>query len=643
MRRHIRSHRQSKGLLSSLNPRQRRAVMALIEGNVLVVAGAGSGKTRVIVVSMATLVGDHGVRPESILLLTFTVRAAREMIRRASRLLKGYKCRVTGGTFHSFAARVLRKYGRHIELTPKFTIIDPADTRSILGSIRKDLITDDTEVRYPLPSTIASVLSKAINLGVPLKEVLLEGYPELLPRLKWLRRVQREYRRYKDRRDLLDFDDLLLELIRLLDSVPWVRRKLQRQFRYILADEYQDTNHLQESTVRLLSTEECHVMAVGDDSQAVYGWRGADHENLFRFRRHFPDARLVKLTRNYRSTQSILDVANAIQRQMERKFFKKLDSHQGDGPRPVLYEARDNLDEAEHVLELIEHHKARGRKLSELAVLYRANADPASLEIELAQANIPYVKYGGIRFLEAAHIKDLLCHLRVLVNGADEIAAMRVLGLCEGVGTAISKRIWEGRRGVPLHERIEAYLASCRGKSRRALGILGKLIERLANRGKKVPPAELLEEVIRYYKATPKIERDWNAERQHSLEQLVKISKRYRTAHSMLQELTIEPPDRKRQGDEEAADEDRVVLSTIHSAKGTEHDFVVILQAFDGSIPKTRIRSGNIDLDEELRLLYVGVTRAKRRLHVTWPEREPLSRFIEALPVEDLFTCTRFQ
>ena len=643
--------------LRGLNPAQREAATAL-EGPVLVIAGAGTGKTRTLVHRLVRLV-EVGVQPESILLLTFTRRAAEEMIGRAMQMIGAAQGRVAGGTFHSFGNLLLRRYGRAVGLDGRFTVLDQADTFEILSNLRADLGLGERGRGFPRRETIAAILSKAVNHQVTVREILTREYPHLSGDEKHLATIGQRYRTYKDQRQLVDFDDLLCLLIRLLRDSTEVRRHVHERYRYVMVDEYQDTNALQAEITRLLAGAQRNLMVVGDDAQSIYAFRGACFRNLFDFHREFKDARLVTLEQNYRSTQPVLHVANALMQQMSQSFRKRLRTERAAGEKPLLVEATDEQEQAAWVAAEIGRLKAAGTPLAEIAVLFRASYHAFPLELELGRLKIPYVKYGGFRFMEAAHIKDVLAPLRVVANPGDDLSLGRALLLCEGIGRAGARKIQAAVAGRPDVTQLAMALhgQGGRGKAKASLQPLARLLEALA--AARASPPACIRLAVEYYLPILKERFDDWPKRQRDLEQLAAICQRYQSLEPLLTDLAIDPPSTSTTGEalvvpggapaggraRRGVHGDQLVLSTMHSAKGLEWRVVFVIQALDGCIPMISDFFGeepdSDKLDEELRLLYVAVTRAKDRLLLVWPRATarghgfgwaPESRFLEAVP-----------
>jgi DNA helicase-2/ATP-dependent DNA helicase PcrA len=629
-----------------LNSAQQRAA-EILEGPLLVIAGAGTGKTHTLVHRLVRLV-EGGVPAESIVLLTFTRRAAFEMIQRAAAIL-GRDEPVSGGTFHSFANLVLRRYGSSIGLSPRFTILDQADTFEILGALRSELKEATFGSRLPRRETIAGILSKAVNKQSAVADVVAEDYPQFFEHISHLEIIAARYEAYKRERNFVDFDNLLVLLIRLLEESPEASARVRELHRYVMVDEYQDTNLLQARITHLLAGEAKNVMVVGDDAQSIYAFRGACHRNLFDFKASFDEAPIVTLSENYRSTQGILDLANGLMSQMSEAFRKNLTTVRGKGARPLLVEASDELEQARFVASEVVRLSSGGVPLSEVAVLFRASRHAFALEVELARLGIPYVKYGGFRFLESAHIKDVLAHLRLVVFPGDDLSLGRVLTMRAGIGKSAARAIGQHLVGKPLIPGLRSFRA--RAKVRASLDSLVELLEELESlRGE---PSRCLEKAIEAYAPLLELRFDDWPRRKRDLEELVGLSRRYRSLSSMLTDLALEPPTASRRENLAAgpAKRDELVLSTVHSAKGLEWKVVFVIQLQDGSIPMVSPFGPDPEdgsLDEELRLLYVAVTRAKDELCLVWPRETARgaygssmpSRFLAALP-EELFEHCR--
>ncbi|MDY7037917.1 MAG: ATP-dependent helicase, partial [Thermodesulfobacteriota bacterium] len=422
-----------------LNPEQLKAVMTL-DGPVLVIAGAGSGKTRTLVYRVSRLV-ETGVPPEKILLLTFTRKAAGEMLERAAGLTDERCKYVSGGTFHSLAYRVLRSHADILGFDNTFTILDRADMEEVVQSLVREIQKDKGSVRFPRRTTLANILSKTANLQQSIETVMGEEYAQFIEYIPQVSSLYQLYGGYKKNNQLMDYDDLILFLRKLLAENEPIRRELNDQYHYILVDEYQDTNAIQADIVKWLAFNHRNIMVVGDDSQSIYSFRGADYKNMFDFPVLFPDAQIIKLEENYRSTQPILSLTNAIMHQARNKYTKCLYTKRSDGEIPKVIDARTEPEQAMFICQSVKDQIDQGRSLKDMAILFRSAYHSFELEVELARQGIPYVKYGGFKFMESAHIKDLLAHLRVVVNKDDTISWGRILRLIKNIGQRKSQAI----------------------------------------------------------------------------------------------------------------------------------------------------------------------------------------------------------
>ena len=599
-----------------LNPSQYEAAVTH-KGPLLVLAGAGSGKTRTLVFRVARMV-EEGIDPASILLLTFTRRAAEEMLQRVEALL-GSRCdRVTGGTFHSFANTILRRYAQLLGFANAFTILDRSDSEDVINLIRSRMGLDKKERRFPRKQTILEILSLAANKTCGVAAVLDEQFPHLFDELDELGQIADYYRDYKRERSLLDYDDLLSYLRELLRGHPELAERLSRTFHYIMVDEYQDTNRLQADIVRLLAHSHDNVMAVGDDAQSIYSFRGATVRNIFEFPDLFPGTKVIKLEENYRSTQPILDLSNEIILQAKESYTKNLFTRREAGIRPVLVEADSERYQSRFVgQKILELHES-GVPLPEIAVLFRSSFHSFDLEIELGRRNLQFVKRGGFKFIETTHIKDVLAHLRIIANPQDAVSWYRVLLLLDGVGAKSSERILAHVLDAPdPFQGLAGYRG--RGAVNTALKSLAEALQQARDEGLK--PAEQLEVIVRYYGPILKHRhRDDYPKRQKDLEHFTIITERYRSLDRMLSDMALEPPtssvDNVLATDGE--DEGLLTLSTIHSAKGLEWNSVFIIWAVEGRFPSLYNKDDD-ELEEERRLMYVAATRAKENLFITYP------------------------
>jgi DNA helicase-2/ATP-dependent DNA helicase PcrA len=605
---------------SLLNPAQLEAVMH-DEGPALVVAGAGSGKTRTLVYRVARLI-ESGVAPQAILMLTFTRRAAQEMLSRVERLVGERSRSVTGGTFHSFANGVLRRNGKAMGLPGNFTILDRGDMEDLINLLRGQMGLASRERRFPNKSTLAEVISMARNKARSLEQELEADFPHLLDHSADIALLAENYARYKRARALLDYDDLLHLLAELLKDDPAVRRRVSDFFRYILVDEYQDTNPIQAELVSLLAATHQNVMAVGDDGQSIYSFRGADFRNILEFPQRFRGARIIKLEENYRSLQGILNLANEVLASAAHKYSKTLFTRRSGEFRPLLVRAQDEHMQSRFVAQRILELREEGVELNEIAVLFRSSFHSFDLELELQRRDIPFVKRGGFKFVETAHVKDVMAHLRVAANPADAVSWLRALTLIHGVGSRKGQRLVEAlARADDPEQSLRNKATEVAGKHPTAAQELVKLGALMGSLRRNLePPANQVGAVIDYYlplmrDAYP----DDYPRRERDLEHFQQIAQRYRSLQAMLADMALEPPSDSIGGVLAADSETEcLTLSTIHSAKGLEWKVVFLIWAADGRFPPPQ--SMHVDeLEEERRLTYVAITRARDELYIVYP------------------------
>ena len=627
------------GFDNILNAAQLRAVTT-IDGPVLVIAGAGSGKTRVIEYRVLNLIRNK-VSPNSILLLTFTRKAAREMLSRASK--HDPQCKnVEGGTFHSFAYKILKRYAKSIGFPDAFIVLDESDAEEAVHRCAAKMGFYERKKRFPRKDTLKAIISMSINKNAAIGEVLKKEYPHFIEYLSDIENLRREYTAYKVDKNYLDYDDMLLYLKILLENSD-IRERLSQRYGYVMIDEYQDTNIVQGDIAYLLAEKNRNIMVVGDDAQSIYGFRGASHENIMEFPKKFPGCEVIKLEENYRSSQSILDVANAVLENMKNKYAKCLVSaNKQTGEKPQLLFFKDAYEEAEWVADLIKQNLDEGVSLGQQCVLFRSMFLSIPLQSELSKRNIPYDTYGGIKFYETAHVKDVLAYLKVLVNPKDELAWNRILMLIERIGPKTAGMITDEATGCPsfreLLERIFPKYAKGYSYSE-GLGNLGKALRAVSD--EKINAGERYEVVLEYYIPLMKNNYDdWHL-RVNDLEALRQIAMRYESLEDLLEDFAVEPPERGVWGVEpETKEEEKpLVLSTIHSAKGLEWDSVVIMGLMDGVLPVTFALDNEEEIEEEQRLFYVALTRAKRKCFLTLHHEgirggisqfNKISRFVDA-------------
>ncbi len=593
-----------------LNDAQLRAVQK-IDGPVLVIAGAGSGKTRVIEYRVLNLI-ENGIAPETILLLTFTRRAAGEMLARAAKH-NALCARTDGGTFHSFAYKILKYYGERIDIPRNFSVIDRGDAENAMqkcalsfGFVSQSGIrSKELSKKFPKKDTLLSIVSASINKELPLEEIILDEYPHFLELTPKIEAVKDAFQKYKKERGYLDYDDLLVYLKKILQD-DLVREKLGQKYQYVMVDEYQDTNLLQGEIVYLLTARHKNIMIVGDDAQSIYGFRGARHENIMQFPDRFENCEIIKLEENYRSTQAILDMANVVLQNMEVRFEKKLRAatRQSAGEKPQFSYFENPYEEAEWIADKMEELKSDGIKFREQAALFRAAYVSIPLQAELTRRNISFDVFGGLKFYEMAHIRDVLAHLRVLENFRDELAWVRVLTLIEGVGEKTAEKMIAEIKHCDKWEQIIQILKMEASELSEVLNVKSKT--------KKV--SDILESVLNYYKPIFREKFDDSRTRANDFEVIKQMSERYDSLEQMLADFVLEP---KVGLANEKKNEDRLTLSTIHSAKGLEWGVVYLIGVIDGVLPSNMALDNDDEIEEEHRLFYVAVTRARRHLFLS--------------------------
>ncbi|SHO44372.1 ATP-dependent helicase [Desulfopila aestuarii] len=598
--------------LDDLNEAQYQAVTT-IDGPVLVIAGAGSGKTRTLVYRVAHLI-ENGVAPESILLLTFTRKASQEMLWRAGRLLNESCSRVTGGTFHSVANLLLRRYGGHIGYGSSFTIIDRADAEGIVNLLKSSLGFTGKNKQFPSKRVILNMISGSINKSLKLEDLVTEQYAHLTDHLDDIVKLEQHYQTFKYDHGLMDYDDLLVNWKRLLEEAPDVRETISRRFSHIMVDEYQDTNLIQADIVRLCAHTHNNVMVVGDDSQSIYAFRGADFYNIMRFPKVFPDCRIVKLEENYRSCQPILSLTNDIINNATEKYTKTLFTRIAGDLKPRVCGVRDERDEARFVVRKINELRRSGTPLEEIAVLFRSGFHSYKLEMELNTEGLDFEKRGGLKLTESAHMKDVLAFLRLLVNPQDNLSWNRIFLQLDKVGPKTAQKITAAiATAANPFEALRKYPAG--GSSKQGIAKLSQLFIDLHDSGQS--PSGLYEIVMGYYEPIfQHLYADDFPKRQKDLDQLKSIMAGYSELQSFIDDTALDPPDDSTvEGDSGG---EKVILSTIHSAKGLEFDAVFVIGLADGRFPHGSAAQGE-QWEEERRLLYVAATRARQHLYLTYP------------------------
>ena len=617
--------------LDTLNPQQRRAVehgvgpTATIGPPLLVIAGAGSGKTNTLAHRVAHLI-VRGADPRRILLMTFSRRAASEMTRRVERIAR----RVLGdnagvmtdalswaGTFHGIGARLLREYSERIGLDPAFTIHDREDSADLVNLVRHDLGFSRTESRFPTKGTCLAIYSRCVNAETPIEQVLGQFFPWCSGWAAELKQLFAAYVEAKQEQNVLDYDDLLLYWAQMV-SDPAIAEEIGGRFDHVMVDEYQDTNRLQSSILLALKPAGHGLTVVGDDAQSIYSFRAATVRNILDFPDQFsPKAEVVTLDRNYRSTQPVLSAANGVIGLAKERFTKNLWTDKTSTRKPQIVAVRDEGDQARYIVERVLENREEGARLKDQAVLFRTSSHSGPLEIELTRRNIPFVKFGGLKFLDAAHVKDMLALLRFVENPRDRVAGFRILHLLPGVGPASAQRVLDR-----MAESADPVTALCNLPSPpRAGEDWQAFVRAIEDLRYSEWPVDIERARLWYEPHLDRIHEDAEV-RRADLIQLEQIASGYPSRERFLTELTLDPPDATSdQAGVPLLDEDYLILSTIHSAKGQEWKSVFVLNVVDGCMPSDLGAGTSAELEEERRLLYVAMTRAKDDLHLMVPQR----------------------
>jgi DNA helicase II / ATP-dependent DNA helicase PcrA len=604
---------------AELNPEQ-LGVATAPGGPMLVIAGAGSGKTRALTYRLAWLVAQ-GVDPGRILLVTFTNRAAREMLSRVGLLIKRETADMWGGTFHHIANRILRKYGQRIGVQPDFTILDREDARDLIASCVAETGVDTRERRFPQKAVLAAISSFMQNTLEPLDRVLVRRYPMFIKERDGIEKVLMTYISRKRAGQMLDYDDLLAGWLELLTYHQDIREQLQGSFDHILVDEYQDTNAVQAAIVDMMAAGHRNVCVVGDDSQSIYSFRGANFENIVSFRERYPDAREYRLETNYRSTPQILALANESIALNERRLHKVLHAVRGSGLKPSIVTCHDHFVQSRFVAEYILQLLDEGRKLNDIAVLYRSHWHSMEIQLELQRRNIPFEVRGGLRFFEQAHIKDMLCCLRILNNQHDELAWQRVMRMLPRVGAVLAQRLWQhvSTSENPLAaaqsdaaERL--FPAPARPFYKEFTGLLSE-VSRLGS------PADAIEEIVKkFYGDYANTHYDGASMRLEDIKGLANFAGQYNDVGAFLADVALAGEFAGETVVTGPTEMEFVILSTVHQAKGLEWPVVLIPWMADGRFPTDMAINTQEDLEEERRVFHVAVTRAKDELYLIVPQ-----------------------
>jgi DNA helicase-2/ATP-dependent DNA helicase PcrA len=608
-----------------LNESQRNAVF-FNDGPLLLIAGAGSGKTKTLVHRVARLIHE-GISPESILLLTFTRKAANEMLARASRLLDSRCHQVSGGTFHSFSNTTLRHYSESIGYPPNFTIMDRSDSEDLIQLLRKEKGLGRTDKRFPKKRTLASIIGKSTNTTQPIDEIISKEYPQFIDFISEINHLSNAYHHQKKVMKVMDYDDLLTKLVDLLITTPQVRAQLQLQYRYIMVDEYQDTNTIQSTIIENLVNSSQNIMVVGDDSQSIYSFRGANYRNIMDFPQKYPQAQIITLTHNYRSTQPILDLTNEMISYAREKFTKTLVTDKISTQKPVYIETSTENMQSRFICKKILELREKGVELNDIAVLMRSGWHSNDLELELNGCNIPFVKYGGFKFVESAHIKDIIAILKLIYNPSDQLSWQRILVLFDGLGSAGATQLIND---ICRHLDSPSRFPMASYQTKKYSDEFKQLFALVFNSFQTpCTPAILLDAVLLFYTPLFKMTYDDHAKRHSDIESLEAITARFDDLGSLLTEMSLEPPTGSQadhshgnspgHGHGQGDDNEQITLSTIHSAKGLEWHTVFMMSCVDGYIPSFQSLGEWAQLEEERRLLYVALTRAKETLFILKP------------------------
>ncbi|MBL7158252.1 MAG: ATP-dependent helicase [Candidatus Omnitrophica bacterium] len=604
-----------------LNEEQYRVVTEA-EGASLVLAGAGSGKTRTLIYRVAYLLGK-GIAPENILLVTFTNKAARNMQDRIEMLLESKPKGLWSGTFHHIGNRSIRLFTKELGFRANFGILDEEDALSLIkvcmSSLNKPVKKDEY---FPKPKIIRSLISFSINTGIALEATIAKRYPYFFPYAETIKKIRDEYDEKKKNSNTMDYDDLLTNWLAILRNSSSAREKFTQQFRYILVDEYQDTNMLQAEIIKELASRHGNVLVVGDDAQAIYSFRGADVSNILRFPDDYPDAKIFKLETNYRSAPEILELANDSISKNKHQYEKHLKAKNESFQKPALVEVKDLYEQADFVAQRILELRDEGTPLGKIAVLFRAHYQAAELEMELTKRGIPFVVRGGVRFFEQAHIKDVLAHVKILLNPFDEISWMRALSIQPGIGSIYAGKIFDEFAKAGSLEKVMAkgFGRFLPERAQKGLAKFKKIIKPLLREGIKKRPDEAIRAVVEAgYDSYVMTHFDNASDRVEDLRELINFAHTYKSVSGLLHDITLRESFRGETIREAPSHEEHLVLSTIHQAKGLEWGAVFIVGLCEGRFPHPKAAQELVEMEEERRLFYVAATRTERELYLIHP------------------------
>ncbi len=632
-----------------LNAQQHAAVTAP-PGPALVIAGAGSGKTRTLTYRVAYLL-EQGIPPEAILLLTFTNKAAREMMLRVNDLLGGELSGLWGGTFHSIGARVLRRYAGHIGFGADFSILDRDDARELLKACVDETDIDQKSEHFPKTDVLGDIFSLAVNKDEPVENILRKQFDYFLEEAPRMTALLAAYQERKRSSNAMDFDDLLALWLKLLREHETVREEMQRRFQFVMVDEYQDTNKIQGALLDILSSRHDNLMVVGDDSQSIYSWRGAHFQNIIKFPERHAKSVVYRIETNYRSTPEILRLANAAIAANTQQFPKELAAARPSGAKPALVACVDETMQAAFVAQRLLELREEGRALDKIAVLYRSHFHALELQLELTRRNIPFSITSGIRFWEQAHVKDIAAHLKFIINPRDESAFKRMVRLLPGIGAKSAEKIWNAFRakfaaGEPVANVLSGIRAVVPNKSTGPWAQLAATVSQLEDPATRKSAASMIRLVLEAGYEDYMQEKFANYQaRKEDVDKLASYAVQFETVEEFLTKMSLETTADAEGDDPKPSDEDGVLLSTIHQAKGLEFDVVFIIMLADGSFPSARSVEELDGEEEERRLFYVAITRARDELYLTYPlirvargtwtaQAQLPSRFLKELPDE---------
>src|SRR6187397_463551 len=649
---------------AELNEQQLAAVTAP-PGPILVIAGAGSGKTRTLTYRVAYLL-ENGIDPRNILLLTFTNKAAREMLNRVANLLPVDASGLWGGTFHSVGNRILRRHGTALGYSSGFTIMDREDQKDLINTVVARAGIDPKEIRFPKGDVLAEIFSFVVNTEMPLEGLLAEKFPYFLPLLDKIQDVRDRYEKKKKATNSVDFDDLLQKTLVMVQQHERIAEIYRRQFQFILVDEYQDTNKIQADLVDLLARDHRNLMVVGDDAQSIYSWRGANFQNILEFPKRYPDAQVFKIEMNYRSVPEILEVANAAIAANVQQFRKHLSAtRESKTLRPALVALNDGAEQAQFVAQRILELRDENIDLNDIAVLYRAHYHALELQLELSRRGIPYQITSGIRFFEQAHIKDVTSFIRFVANPRDEVAFKRMVKLLPGIGNKGADNAWraweagavaagvdrgfEGESasagliapGYSFGERLLAM--NVPAKSKKMWTQLAHTLDEIAPAGQPNPPSEMITSVVEaIYDDYAKVNFANYQLRREDLDQLAAFARQFKDVHEFLSQLALISNVDAEAAPVQSTEKEAVNLSSVHQAKGLEFHTVFVIWLTDGMFPSSRSLDTRDALEEERRLFYVAITRARDELYLTYPHMrlsggygdvfQRPSRFLQEIP-----------